>query len=108
MDEENIGNISTTEWNRLAKRLEHAVEYEDKCVADVLIKVAPGKEEEVYDALIDNEHIEYLRKVFGNSADLVATIYGNTPAHVGQIVVEDIRSRSGVIDTETLPEIKGL
>jgi len=104
MAEENIGNISTTEWNRLAKRLENSIECKDKSIGYVLIVTARGKEHEVYDQLIDNEHIEDLYMVLRAPIGLVAKVYGNSPSHVDEIVVEDIRSKPGVTDTETLYE----
>ncbi len=71
----------------------------------VLIKVAPGKEREVYDKLAGFEEIEELYPLFGEY-DLIAKVVVKDFEHLSKVVVEKIRPIDGVIETKTLTGAK--
>ncbi|MGC8585012.1 MAG: Lrp/AsnC ligand binding domain-containing protein [Thermoplasmata archaeon] len=71
----------------------------------VLISTAPGKEHEVYDELKNIKEIVELHPLFGEY-DLIAKIEAKDFNELGKIVVDQIRSIPGVIDTKTLTGIK--
>ncbi|HEU12988.1 MAG: Lrp/AsnC ligand binding domain-containing protein [Thermoplasmata archaeon] len=71
----------------------------------VLISTAPGKEHEVYDELRKIKEIIELHPLFGEY-DLIAKVEAKDFNELGKIVVDQIRSIPGVIDTKTLTGIK--
>jgi DNA-binding Lrp family transcriptional regulator len=71
----------------------------------VLISTAPAKEHEVYTELLRVKGIVELHPLFGEY-DLIAKVEAEDFNALGQLVVDKIRSVSGVIDTKTLTGIK--
>ena len=74
-------------------------------VGFVLVSTAPAKEHEVYNKLSEIEEISELHPLFGEY-DLIAKIEASNFNHLGQIVVDMIRTIDGVVDTKTLTGIK--
>ncbi|MBI0584412.1 MAG: Lrp/AsnC ligand binding domain-containing protein [Methanomassiliicoccus sp.] len=74
-------------------------------VGFVLISTAPAKEHEVYNELLKVEEVVELHPLFGEY-DLIAKIEAADFNRLGQVVVDQIRSIPGVIDTKTLTGIK--
>ena len=71
----------------------------------ILIKVAPALEHEVYNNLLKVEQIIELQPLF-DEYDLIAKIETVDFEKLGKIVINDIRSVRGVIDTKTLTGIR--
>lgn len=71
----------------------------------VLISTAPAQEHRVYNELINSNHVVELHPLFGEY-DLIAKVNAKDFNSLGQIVVDDIRSIPGVIETKTLTGIK--
>jgi DNA-binding Lrp family transcriptional regulator len=71
----------------------------------VLIKVAPGREKEVYDKLANFEEIEELYPLFGEY-DLIAKVVVKDFESLSEIVIKKIRQIDGVIETKTLTGAK--
>lgn len=71
----------------------------------VLISTAPAKEHEVYNELLKVREVVELHPLFGEF-DLIAKIEADDFNLLGQVVVDRIRSITGVIDTKTLTGIK--
>ena len=71
----------------------------------VLISTAPAKEHEVYNELLKVKEVVELHPLFGEY-DLIAKIEASDFNLLGQVVVDNIRSIPGVIDTKTLTGIK--
>ncbi|AAB89844.1 MULTISPECIES: Lrp/AsnC ligand binding domain-containing protein [Archaeoglobus] len=67
----------------------------------VLIKVSPGKERKVYDALAALDEVEELYPLFGEY-DLIAKVVVRSFEELSDVVVNKIRSIDGVIETKTL------
>ncbi len=67
----------------------------------VLINVAPAHEHEVYNKLSKIPQIIELHPLFGEY-DLIAKINANDFEELGTIIVNKIRSITGVLDTKTL------
>lgn len=67
----------------------------------ILIKAAPALEHEVYNKLSNIKEIIELQPLFGEY-DLIAKIEVEDFEKLGKIVINDIRSVKGVIDTKTL------
>ena len=74
-------------------------------VGFVLISTAPAKEHEVYKELLKVKEIVELHPLFGEY-DLIAKIEADDFNVLGQIVVDQIRTIPGVIDTQTLTGMK--
>ena len=74
-------------------------------VGFVLISTAPAREHEVYNALLKVREVVELHPLFGEY-DLIAKIEAEDFNKLGQVVVDQIRSITGVIDTKTLTGIK--
>jgi len=74
-------------------------------VGFVLISTAPAKEHEVYNELLKVKEVVELHPLFGEY-DLIAKIEASDFNLLGQVVVDNIRSIPGVIDTKTLTGIK--
>ena len=66
-----------------------------------LIKAAPALEHEVYNSLLKVEQIIELQPLFGEY-DLIAKIEAVDFEKLGEMVINNIRSVKGVIDTKTL------
>jgi DNA-binding Lrp family transcriptional regulator len=67
----------------------------------ILIKTAPALEYEVYNSLLNVREIIDLEPLFGEY-DLIAKIKAENIDKIGKIVINNIRSVRGVIDTKTL------
>jgi DNA-binding Lrp family transcriptional regulator len=67
----------------------------------VLINVAPAQEHEVYNKLSAIPQVVELHPLFGEY-DLIAKIDANDFEELGTIIVNKIRSITGVLDTKTL------
>jgi DNA-binding Lrp family transcriptional regulator len=67
----------------------------------VLINVAPAHEHEVYNKLSKIPQIVELHPLFGEY-DLIAKIEADDFEELGTIIVNKIRSITGVLDTKTL------
>ncbi len=67
----------------------------------VLINVAPAHEHEVYNQLSKIPQVVELHPLFGEY-DLIAKIDANDFEELGTIIVNKIRSITGVLDTKTL------
>jgi len=67
----------------------------------VLIKAAPALEHEVYTKILKVPQIIELHPLFGEY-DLIAKIDAKNFEKLGEIVINNIRSVKGVIDTKTL------
>jgi DNA-binding Lrp family transcriptional regulator len=67
----------------------------------ILINVAPAHENEVYNKLSKIPQIVELHPLFGEY-DLIAKIDANDFEELGTIIVNKIRSITGVLDTKTL------
>ena len=67
----------------------------------ILIKAAPALEHEIYNKLSKIREIIDLQPLFGEY-DLIAKIEAEDFEKLGEIVINNIRSVKGVIDTKTL------
>jgi len=67
----------------------------------ILIKAVPALEYEVYNKLSKKREIIELHPLFGEY-DLIAKIEAENFRKLGEIVINNIRSIKGVIDTKTL------
>lgn len=67
----------------------------------VLINVAPAQEHEVYNKLSTIPQVVELHPLFGEY-DLIVKIDANDFEELGAIIVNKIRSITGVLDTKTL------
>ncbi|MBN2598916.1 MAG: Lrp/AsnC ligand binding domain-containing protein [Candidatus Thermoplasmatota archaeon] len=67
----------------------------------VLINVSPAHEHDVYNKLSKIPQIVELHPLFGEY-DLIAKIDANDFEELGTIIVNKIRSITGVLDTKTL------
>ena len=67
----------------------------------VLINVAPAQEQDVYNKLSKIPQVVELHPLFGEY-DLIAKIDANGFEELGTIIVNKIRSITGVLDTKTL------
>ena len=70
----------------------------------VLINVAPAHEHEVYNKLSKIPQIIELHPLFGEY-DLIAKIEADDFEELGTIIVNKIRSITGVLDTKTLAHL---
>jgi len=67
----------------------------------ILIKSAPALEYVVYNELSKKQEIIELQPLFGEY-DLIAKIEAENLEKLGEIVIKNIRSVKGVVDTKTL------
>ncbi|ARD85608.1 Lrp/AsnC ligand binding domain-containing protein [Ferroplasma acidiphilum] len=74
-------------------------------VAFVLIRVIPGKEHEVYDRVSTLKYVTEIHPLLGEF-DILVRIDTEDMSEIGKLIIQDIRSISGVVDTKTLAEIK--
>jgi len=73
----------------------------EMAIGFVLINVAPAHEHEIYNKLSKIPQIVELHPLFGEY-DLIAKIDANDFEELGTIIVNKIRSITGVLDTKTL------
>jgi DNA-binding Lrp family transcriptional regulator len=71
----------------------------------VLISIKPGKEHDVYNELLKVKEIVELHPLFGEY-DLIAKVEAEDFDKLGTVVIDKIRTVTGVIDTKTLTGIK--
>ena len=74
-------------------------------VAFVLIRVLPGKEHEIYDKVSKLKYETEVHPLLGEY-DLILKIDTEEMTEIGKMVIQDIRSINGVVETKTLAEIK--
>ncbi|WP_337860887.1 Lrp/AsnC ligand binding domain-containing protein [Ferroplasma sp.] len=74
-------------------------------VAFVLIRVIPGKEHEVYNRVSLLKYVTEVHPLLGEY-DIIVRIDTENMSEIGKLVIQDIRTISGVVDTKTLTEIK--
>ena len=74
-------------------------------VAFVLIRVIPGKEQDVYNLVSMLKYVTEIHPILGEF-DIIARIETEDMSKIGKLVIQDIRTISGVVDTKTLTEIK--
>jgi DNA-binding Lrp family transcriptional regulator len=74
-------------------------------VAFVLIRVLPGKEHEIYDKVSRLKYVTEVHPLLGEY-DLILKIDTDEMTEIGKLVIQDIRSINGVVETKTLAEIK--
>ncbi len=74
-------------------------------IAFVLISIIPGKEHEVYNKISQLKYITEVHPLLGQY-DMIAKLDIGDISEVGKLVINDIRSISGVLDTKTLTEIR--
>ncbi|EQB72979.1 MAG: transcription regulator [Ferroplasma sp. Type II] len=74
-------------------------------VAFVLIRVIPGKEQDVYNLVSMLKYVTEIHPILGEF-DIIARIETEDLSKIGKLVIQDIRTISGVVDTKTLTEIK--
>ena len=67
----------------------------------VLINVTPAQEHDVYNRLSKIPQVVELHALFGEY-DLIVKIHANDFEELGTIIVNKIRSITGVLDTKTL------
>lgn len=70
----------------------------------VLVSTAPAKEHEVYDTLKKLPSVVEVHPLFGEY-DLIAKLESKDFNTLGQVVVDQVRTIPGVIDTKTLTGI---
>ncbi len=74
-------------------------------VAFVLISVIPGKEHEVFSKISVLKYVTEVHPLLGEY-DMIVRIDTENMSEIGKLVIQDIRTISGVLDTKTLTEIK--
>jgi DNA-binding Lrp family transcriptional regulator len=74
-------------------------------VGFVLISAAPMKEHDVYNLLLKVPEIVELHPLFGEF-DLIAKIEARDFDTLGHVIVNNIRTIEGVVDTKTLTGTK--
>jgi DNA-binding Lrp family transcriptional regulator len=67
----------------------------------VLISIVPTKEKEIYSKLIKTSGIIDIHPIFGDY-DLIVKIQKESIEDVGAMVIEEIRSIDGIVNTKTL------
>lgn len=73
-------------------------------VAFILVSTVPGKEQEVYNRISKVNYVVEIHPLFGEY-DLIVKVDAKDYSELGKIVVEQIRTIDGVIDTKTLTGI---
>ncbi|MCL4335761.1 MAG: Lrp/AsnC ligand binding domain-containing protein [Candidatus Thermoplasmatota archaeon] len=74
-------------------------------IAFVLVSTVPGKEHEVFNKISKINYVVELHPLFGEY-DLIVKIDAKDYTELGKIVINQIRTIDGVIDTKTLTGIK--
>ncbi len=73
-------------------------------VAFILVSTVPGKEQEVYNKISKVNYVVEIHPLFGEY-DLIVKLDAKDYSELGKVVVEQIRTIDGVIDTKTLTGI---
>lgn len=71
----------------------------------VLVKIAPGEEKQAFEGIRKLPGVNEVVGVFG-AWDAVCHVESTDLKTLAQVVLEKIRSQRGVIETETLIEVK--
>ena len=71
----------------------------------VLMHVSPLREYEVFNKLLKLHEVIELHPLFGEY-DLIAKIQAEDYESIGEIIIQKIKTISGIIDTTTLTGIK--
>ena len=74
-------------------------------VAFILVSTVPGKEHEVYNKISKVNYVVEIHPLFGEY-DLIVKLDAKDYSELGKIVIEQIRTIDGVIDTKTLTGIR--
>jgi DNA-binding Lrp family transcriptional regulator len=74
-------------------------------VAFILVSTVPGKEHEVYNKISQIKYVVEIHPLFGEY-DLIVKVDALDFSELGKIVIEQVRTIEGVIDTKTLTGIK--
>ncbi|MCL4329378.1 MAG: Lrp/AsnC family transcriptional regulator [Candidatus Thermoplasmatota archaeon] len=74
-------------------------------VAFILVSTVPGKEHEVYNKISKIRYVVEIHPLFGEY-DLIVKIDAEDFTELGKIVIDQIRTIEGVIDTKTLTATK--
>lgn len=74
-------------------------------VAFILVSTVPGKEHEVYNKISKIKYVVEIHPLFGEY-DLIVKIDAEDFTELGKIVIDQIRTIEGVIDTKTLTATK--
>lgn len=72
-----------------------------------LITISPLHEKEVYKGLTDMPQVVEVHPLFGEY-DILVKIEGSSIDMIGKIVIKNIRSLKGVVDTKTLVSTESL
>ncbi len=73
-------------------------------IAFILVSTVPGKEQEVYNKISKVNYVVEIHPLFGEY-DLIVKLDAKDYSELGKVVVEQIRTIDGVIDTKTLTGI---
>lgn len=73
-------------------------------IAFILVSTVPGKEQEVYNKISKVNYVVEIHPLFGEY-DLIVKLDAKDYSELGKVVVEQIRTIEGVIDTKTLTGI---
>lgn len=71
----------------------------------VLVKIEPGEEKQVFEGIRKLPGVNEVTGVFG-AWDAVCQVEATDLKTLAQVVIEKIRSLRGVVETETLIEVK--
>ncbi len=74
-------------------------------IAFVLITTEPGREQEIYQALVDVDEIKDLHALFGEY-DLILKVESDSIDSISQVITDKIRKLDGINDTKTLTGAK--
>ena len=69
------------------------------------MSTVPGKEHEVYNKILEVNYVVEIHPLFGEY-DLIVKIDAKDFSELGKVVIGQIRTIAGVIDTKTLTVIK--
>ena len=74
-------------------------------IAFILVSTVPGKEHEVYNNISKIKYVVEIHPLFGEY-DLIVKVDAEDFTELGKIVIDQIRTIEGVIDTKTLTATK--
>jgi DNA-binding Lrp family transcriptional regulator len=74
-------------------------------IAFILVSTVPGKEHEVYNKISKIKYVVEIHPLFGEY-DLIVKVDAEDFTELGKIVIDQIRTIEGVIDTKTLTATK--
>lgn len=74
-------------------------------IAFILVNTVPGKETEVYKKLSGMENVSEIYTLFGEY-DLIVKVETKDFSQLERMVIDNIRSIPGIVDTKTLTGIK--